>query len=274
MDIHSAKRRALAHAGLVAATRERPVELRHYFSILRRRLVLIAVTVAVAASVAWIRTPQTPVYKARATLYVGARQFPISTQGQVAGSGVLTDALALAERLQLTFASMIRSEPVAEAALAQTKLQRSAPSVVQETSVGPIKDTQLLEIVVTDKDPAVARDLANALARAFVDKVQNFEPAIPAQEGSVPALPAYVFQDAKLPTGAEPNGLGRNVILAALFGLLLAGGIAFLLEYLDLTIKSPIDAERRLGLPVLGIVPMQRPTAAAVVRRLPRESAA
>ena len=39
-------------AGLVAATRERPVELRHYFSILRRRLVLIAVTVAVAASVA------------------------------------------------------------------------------------------------------------------------------------------------------------------------------------------------------------------------------
>jgi capsular polysaccharide biosynthesis protein len=44
---------------------------------------------------------------------------------------------------------------------------------------------------------------------------------------------------------------------------MVAVGLAFLLEYLDVTVKSPADAERRLELPVLAVVPMQRQRPAA-----------
>lgn len=45
-----------------------------------------------------------------------------------------------------------------------------------------------------------------------------------------------------------------NTGLAAVVGLMLAGGIAFLIEYLDDTIRTPEDIERILKLPIIGYV--------------------
>ena len=45
-----------------------------------------------------------------------------------------------------------------------------------------------------------------------------------------------------------------NTGLGAIVGLLLAGGIVFLIEYLDDSIKNPSDVERILGLSVLGYI--------------------
>ena len=45
-----------------------------------------------------------------------------------------------------------------------------------------------------------------------------------------------------------------NTAVGAVVGLLLAGGIAFLIEYLDDSIKNPEDVERILGVPVLGYI--------------------
>jgi capsular polysaccharide biosynthesis protein len=228
------------------------VELRRYVSILRRRVPLIAVTVVLAIAIAWVRTPKTAYYTANSTIYVGYRQFT-TAQG-----GLSSDVLSGVGRLTATFAQMIHSEPIATDAVERSGIQRSASAVVGATAVGAVEGTQLLRLQVTDQNPVVARDLANAISDAFVEKVQHFEPTAPAGEGTVPSLPAYVFEKAKLPTSPAPIGLARNVAVAGLFGLLATASVAFLLEYLDVTIKNPGDAERRLELPVLGVIPFQR----------------
>lgn len=46
-----------------------------------------------------------------------------------------------------------------------------------------------------------------------------------------------------------------NLGLSIAAGLVLAFGLAFALEYLDTTVKTPDDVERYLGLPVIGVVP-------------------
>ncbi len=46
-----------------------------------------------------------------------------------------------------------------------------------------------------------------------------------------------------------------NLGLSLVAGLVLAFGVAFGIEYLDTTVKTPDDVERYLGLPVIGIVP-------------------
>ncbi|KPK65281.1 MAG: hypothetical protein AMK73_03465 [Planctomycetes bacterium SM23_32] len=46
-----------------------------------------------------------------------------------------------------------------------------------------------------------------------------------------------------------------NLILGALLGVLLGVGLAYGLEYLDDTVKTPDDVERRLNMPWLGYVP-------------------
>jgi capsular exopolysaccharide synthesis family protein len=45
-----------------------------------------------------------------------------------------------------------------------------------------------------------------------------------------------------------------NTVLGVIVGLLLAGGIAFLIEYMDDSIKNPEDVERILGVPVIGYI--------------------
>jgi tyrosine-protein kinase Etk/Wzc len=62
--------------------------------------------------------------------------------------------------------------------------------------------------------------------------------------------------------GASPPtrigaGLREKVILGILVGLILGLGGAFFLEYLDQTIKSSADVERVIGVPVLGLVPLE-----------------
>jgi len=47
----------------------------------------------------------------------------------------------------------------------------------------------------------------------------------------------------------------RNALIGAMAGLLLAGCVAFLVEYADSTIQGPEETTRRLGLPVLGYIP-------------------
>lgn len=54
-------------------------------------------------------------------------------------------------------------------------------------------------------------------------------------------------------TPIRPRPL-TNTLLAGMVGLMLAGGTAFLIEYLDDTIKTPEDAKHALGMPVLGYI--------------------
>nr|WP_302328545.1 GNVR domain-containing protein [Salirhabdus salicampi] len=45
-----------------------------------------------------------------------------------------------------------------------------------------------------------------------------------------------------------------NIAIAMVLGLMVGVGLAFLLEYLDNTVKTEDDVEKKLGLPVLGVV--------------------
>jgi capsular polysaccharide biosynthesis protein len=52
----------------------------------------------------------------------------------------------------------------------------------------------------------------------------------------------------------SPNPL-RNGLLALMVGLILGVGLAFLLEYLDDSWRSPEELERISGVPTYGIIP-------------------
>jgi capsular polysaccharide biosynthesis protein len=55
------------------------------------------------------------------------------------------------------------------------------------------------------------------------------------------------------PTPVKPNPL-LNIAIAVLVGLMAGIGLAFLLEYMDNTIKDEDDIERLLELPILGSI--------------------
>ncbi|MFO7664001.1 MAG: polysaccharide biosynthesis tyrosine autokinase [Chloroflexota bacterium] len=72
-------------------------------------------------------------------------------------------------------------------------------------------------------------------------RLQNTPSVVQVERAVAPTLPI------------QPGPL-RNIILGAFIGLLVTGTLAFTLEYLDDTLKTPTDISNVLGLPIVGYV--------------------
>jgi len=222
------------------------MEARRYLSIVRRRLVLILAIVVAAMAAGWLVTPSANEYTATSTLYVGSRSIDISSDSR----DVSGDRVFGFDRLITTFTNMLDSRSVARAAIESTDVDRTTDEVVANTEAVQVESANLIEVSVADSDPATARALANGVANTFVDQLARFEPIEPEAE---PLL--YVYEQAPLPKSANSSLLVRNVLLAFIIGLVVAGGVVALLEHLDISLRSREDVERHLGLPVLGAIP-------------------
>jgi len=64
-----------------------------------------------------------------------------------------------------------------------------------------------------------------------------------------------IVDRALVPSGAYRPSLQRNLGLGLVLGFGLGLGVAFFLEYLDRTVKTPEDVDRILGLPLLAVIP-------------------
>ncbi|OGO30815.1 MAG: hypothetical protein A2Z16_12155 [Chloroflexi bacterium RBG_16_54_18] len=64
-----------------------------------------------------------------------------------------------------------------------------------------------------------------------------------------------VLEEATVPTFPFSPNVQNNVMVAAMIGFVLAVGGAFLMEYLDDTVKNPEDVSRVSNLPTLGTIP-------------------
>ena len=225
------------------------MELRRYLLLVRQRLILILVCVLVGAAFGYAASSRAAIYRASAIIYVGSRQLANQPQTLYGPSAL--------DQVAMTFATMIPNPVIAEAAIQATHVARNAGEVAAATTATVLSDTTLISVSVADPDPDVAQKLANGIVDAFVAKVQNYDGGA-AGPGSLPSEPAYVFEPATTPTAPLPTGTSRHVVLGALFGLVVALLVVSLLEYLDITVKGADDLERRVGLSVLGIVPLSK----------------
>jgi capsular polysaccharide biosynthesis protein len=218
------------------------MELRRYVSIIRRRSVLILAVVAAALVAGWLITPRTDSYTASTTLYVGSAAID---RGQVSG-----DRVVGFDRVIKTFTAMLPSEKVARDGIEEAGVDRSAASVSGSTQAVQVENTNLIRLSVSDSNPADARALARGIADAFVQQINEVEPSSDQANQVI-----SVYEPAQTPSAPDPSNLPRNLALAGLLALVVAGGLVSLLEHLDLSFRSIDDVERRLELPVLGVIP-------------------
>ncbi|MGQ9568995.1 MAG: polysaccharide biosynthesis tyrosine autokinase, partial [Anaerolineae bacterium] len=90
------------------------------------------------------------------------------------------------------------------------------------------------------------------LENSYSSLQRSYEDIRLAEASSLDTL--TIVEPAEVPTvPIRPKTL-RNVLLAAAVGLTLGASVAFLIEYLDDTIKAPADVEKDLGLTTLGTI--------------------
>ncbi|MDQ6839878.1 MAG: AAA family ATPase [Actinomycetota bacterium] len=219
--------------------------IQRYLQILARRWPLLVIPPLVALMVGYLATPAGS-YRAKSTLVVGAANgSPLIRSDELIGFAALVN----------TYAILASSLPIAQATIDQTKAPRSPAALAKETTAMSVPGTQLLVVYVTDQDSNVAQELANGIANALAARVNSTVQNRPSITGSLPGIPVYVYAKVPVPQHPISTGLAQNLTVAVLFGLLVGMAVVALLEFLNTSVQYRDDAERRVGAPVLGVVP-------------------
>lgn len=69
----------------------------------------------------------------------------------------------------------------------------------------------------------------------------------------------WVMEKAEVPQRPTTPDTGKNMLIGLLAGLIGGVGLAFFVDYLDNTIKSPEEIDTRFGMPVLGTIEFLKP---------------
>lgn len=214
--------------------------------LLKRKWVVIAPFV-VAVGVAAVLTARTPpTYEAAATLFVGQRQI---------SAAELTEGVAatqLSQQLVRSYAQVVTSRSIAEAALRRVNLPTTPAAVSAGLRVGQVADTQVIRLAFRSTDPSLAQQTVNAVAEAFVEESRRFEGSTRAEE---PAVKVSIIDRALAPGAPVAPNPTQNMLLAGIFGLVAGVGLAFLFDRLDVTVKSKEEIDRTLGVPTLATIP-------------------
>lgn len=158
---------------------------------------------------------------------------------------ITTQDVQLGTLLVKDYKEIILSNSVMSDVVAKNKLQITPGELAKKISVDAPKDTRIISITVTDKDPQKARDLANAVREVSADKIKEVT--------KIEDVTTLEQAEAAL-TPSSPN-VFKNSVLAALLGLILAVGGVVLIELMDDRIKRPEDIEETMDLVLLGVIP-------------------
>ncbi len=185
------------------------IDLRELFYALKKRILVILAAILAGAVIAGAVTKLfiTPVYSATATMLVLTK--------------VLQDVVD------------------------ELNLDMTYKELKERITVENPSDTRILSITAIDKDPEMAKKIADTLAKTSADFIGD----------KMEVTPPKIIEEGEVPTIQTSPSTKKNVLIGALAGLVLSAGVIILLTLMDDTIKSEDDIENYLGLTTLASIP-------------------
>lgn len=220
---------------------EETISLKELFDTIKKRLTLIISITLIAMIVSGIVSYFiiTPEYKSSTQILVN--------QAKADSSAALNTGEVQANvQLISTYSVILKSAAILNIVKEELNLDMSVSTLNSKITVENAQNSQVMTVSVTDSDPTVALQIANKTAEVFEKEIKNIMTI-----DNVKVLPLAEDQENQAPISPNPP---LNIVIAAVVGLMIGVGLAFLLEYLDNTVKTEQDIEKLLELPVLGAI--------------------
>lgn len=179
----------------------------------------------------------TPKYQASINMIVNTRQDMTTT--------FTSDNFNSAKNLISTYAVIIKSNTVLNEVIDTLDLDMTYSQLYGMVSVTSVDDTQIMKVTVTDTDVKRAGEIVETIADIVPDVlVEKVEAGSCKTVSDVAINPNKVFPQTK-----------KYVVLAGLLGAVVVCGVLVLAHLLHDTIVDDEDVQKKLGLPVLGLIP-------------------
>lgn len=226
------------------------LDLRDYFNVIRKRIwwitgFVLAITILTGLYSKFIIEP---VYQASTKIIVNRSTSNVSISQQLNSDEVNTNI-----RLINTYKEIIKTPAILDKVVEKhPEFGLTSDQLMGKIKVNSVNDTQVMTVIVSDTSYKLAAQIANAVSEVFKEEIPS---VFNVQNVSI-LNQAKV--DSVKPSPVSPN-IPLNVIVAFIVSFIIAVGLAFLLEYLDDTIKTEADVERYLELPTLAMIAKVNP---------------
>ncbi len=203
--------------------RDGEINLKDYFSVIKKRLWIIVIITIIAASSGYLYSK-----------YNNAPVYQSSTRVIIESDSEYMKTLMV----------MIKDPLIMEKVRDELKLSRPAETIANQVEVTRMDESQVVKIDVIDKSPELAVRIANTTASVFKTEVGKI----------------LKFEDVQLLSAAKETGLpinqnrNRTMIITSIFGLITGVGLVFLLDSLDNKVREETEIEAIMGVPVLGVI--------------------
>ena len=179
----------------------------------------------------------TPKYQASINMIVNTRQDTSVT--------FTNDNFNSAKNLISTYAVIIKSNTVLNEVVDELKLDMTYRQLYSMVSITDVDSTQIMKITVTDTDAKRAGKIVKKIAEIVPDiLVEKVEAGSCKTVSDVEINPNKVFPQTR-----------KYVMLAGVAGALVVCAVLVLAHLLHDTVVDDDDVQKKLGLPVLGLIP-------------------
>lgn len=217
------------------------MEIKEYLFIIKKRIkIIMAITLlATMASAVISIFVIKPVYKSDISVIIGKSEVSESQNQNY-------NDVIMYQKMVKTYSEFAKSRTVSEDVIDKLKLNITPVELLSMITVAPKGDTEFLTITVKAKDPEEARKIANQLALSLKSVSKEAKKADNVQ----------LLDEASLPSSKDSPKIFLNILVALFLGVMISGGLVFIIEYLDNTVKTQQDIEKLLEIPVIGIIPL------------------
>ena len=215
------------------------IDLRELLAVLLSQWLLILVVTFLGGGIAfgvshYMIVPQ---YESTAQLYVLSKSTSITSLADIqTGTSLTNDYMVVVE-----------GRPVLEQVIVNLSLNESYHSLKSKVTLNNPSNSRILEITVRDENPAMAKKIADEIA----DVGSTFIAAKMVQDA--PMIIQKGYADGQ---PVSPNII-KNTLIGAVLGAFLAMAIIVISYLFNDTIMTAEDVEKKLGLNVLGTLPLE-----------------
>lgn len=218
---------------------EETINIKDIFKTLKKRWKLIMLLTLISALISGTISYflLTPVYQSSTQILVNQKQ-----------SANQLDSNQIRSNIDMinTYSVIIKSPAILEKVIDELELEQSVDQLSEKITINSQENSQVFSLTVQDSNPTKAVEIANTVSETFQKEIKNIM-----NVNNVSVLAKAEIKDE--PNPVKPNPL-LNIAIAVVVGLMAGVGLAFLLEYMDNTIKDEDDIERLLELPILGSI--------------------
>lgn len=202
-------------------------------------MIAMAAVIVGGAAFAFSKFVITPTYESTTRILVLNRQD--------SGNGNLTYSdLQLGSSLTKDYPELIQSRYVVEKVIDMFGLESTYEKFLSKIQVSTKSDSRIIDITITDPDPVLAKEIADALRDIAAERIVEVT--------DIQAV--NKVDDANLPERPANPSVIKWTLIGFLLGGFLAAAVVLVRFLLDDTIKSSEDIEKYLHLSTLGLIPM------------------